>query len=402
MAMDKLTDWLDATLFRRWLAFLAPGGAAFLAGWAVLEPLGVSPGVHTTVSLLLFSGFAVLGSYSLLVKRRLRRYVLTGPRHRQLPHTDTVPTLRKTVGVIAPLSTWTTDFYFDLVSGIRAAAERESPTHQRRIVVFDIPQESYESVADLATFTTLETSVDGIISVNIRMPDDLLERLRMAGIPVLNVFHEDHGPPFIGNIIPNHSGFRELLQALVMDQAAQPVILVSKPLDNPYKKTNADPYRKDKRDAFVEAVKRADLRLLKTSYYPQTCEALRTEEPDFAAIVEVDAYDYSVGQQLFDQCLMYLPENAAVVCLADVVAAGIIFSAVRSGHSCEERHLRVTGFDNTPIAQELDLTTIDYRLGLAGRLAYDKIQAAIEHGVALNTTTERVDCEYVERRSNRW
>lgn len=399
--MDRIIDWIDATPFRRVLACFAPGGLAFAGGWGVLEPLGVTPGFHTTVSLILFSGLAVLGGQVVLARRRLRRYELGNCRSRQLLDTR-CPTLRQTVGVIAPLSTWTTDFYRNLVAGIRMAADRESPDLQRRIIVFDVPKESYQSVADLATFTALENTVDGVISVNIRLPDDLIARLRNARIPVLNVFHEENGPPFIGNIVPNHSAFRELLESLLVSQAAKPALLVTKPLENPYKEIKADPYRKDKREAFLDTATRAGLRILNGVYHLDSCNVLKNEDHSFAAIIEVDEYNLSVGDKLFESCLDCLPENTAVVCLADVVAAGIILSAERSGRSCKQRHLRIIGFDNTPLSEELDLTTIDYRLDLVGRLAYDKIQTAIELGITLNTTTDHIDTQYVERGSNRW
>jgi len=399
--MDRLIDWFDATPIRRTMGVFTPGGASFIIGWSVLEPLGVQPGLQTTVGLLLLSIGVVLVVQLLLFRRRLRRYELIARRMQRLPD-GPVSTPRHTVGVIAPLSMWPTDFYRDLVAGIRTAADRESPDRQRRIIVFDVPKESYDSVSDIAAFAALETTVDGLISANIRLPDDLVARLQAAAIPVLNVFHEEEGPPFIGNIIPDHSGFQDLLEDLLIAQAAKPALLVTKPLENPYKKIEVDPYRNQKRAAFANVAKRAGLRMLAPFNDIGECALLRNEAPNFAAVVEVDQYNFAIGHDLFDSCLSSLPPNAAVVCLADVVAAGIILAAKRSGRPCEQRHLRVTGFDNTALSNELDLTTVDYCLELVGRLAYDKIQIAIEHGVSLKTTTERVETKYIERQSGRW
>jgi DNA-binding LacI/PurR family transcriptional regulator len=125
-------------------------------------------------------------------------------------------------------------------------------------------------------------------------------------------------------------------------------------------------------------------------------------DPGKAYIIEIDQYRPEFGAHLLRGLQEPTPLNTAFVFLADDVAADFLAECTRAGRSSRERGFRVTGFDNTHIAQLLNLTSVDYQLDLVGRIAYEKLQLALDHPDRFSWSLERVNTVSIFRTSSDW
>lgn len=397
-SIDRVLDRLSHMRYFRWFGSLMAGAATFGIGQTILDSIGVRGSVSTFLALSAASALVAALSYVVMLSRRIRQLEVTLARSSY--STRSVATSRiPAIGVLAPLSSWPTQFYANIVRAIREAADRELPEHQRRVVVFDIPQDSYESVCDVLSREVVEEHVQGIIAVNIKLPKEMQSNLVASHDPVVNMFHIESHPPFVGNIVPDHCGFQELVDHVLDYHRARSAVLITKALTNPLKDVRVDPDRKEKRDIFVSAarrlgfgVKQGHLEMDETAVAGELC----------ATIVEIDQYTAETGALIFDRLLAHAPENTAVVCLADLVSVGIILAAKRTGKNCRERGLRITGFDNTSFAEWFGVSTVDQRLNVMGRLAYDRLQAVLDAKAFLRPLTESVATVFIKRQSCCW
>lgn len=397
-SINELIGRLRGMRYSRWFGSLLSAAAVFAIGWTILDSIGVQGSVGTFLALSAASALAATLSYIRVLDRKVHQLEAAVARSRYSPLPGT--TLRMpAIGVLAPFSSWPTQFYANIVKAIREAADRELPERQRRIVAFDIPQDSYKSVCDTLSRTLVEEHVQGLIAVNIKLPIDMVPRLLASRDPVVNIFHVESQPPFVGNIIPDHCGFQELVDHVLVYHRVHSAVLITKPLANPLKDVEIDPDRKEKREIFMSAAKRLAFRT--KELHLDEHEAIVVKELD-AIVVEVDEYTAKTGELVFDRVLIHAQENTAVVCLADLVSVGIILAAEKSGKTYRQRGLRLTGFDNTESAHWFGVSTIDQRLNAMGRLAYDRLQAALDVGEFLKPSTERVSTDFIKRQSCCW
>ena len=91
----------------------------------------------------------------------------------------------------------------------------------------------------------------------------------------------------------------------------------------------------------------------------------------------------------------------AVVCFNDWTALGVIREAMAGGVNVPGK-LRVTGFDNILISRyvPVPITTIDYRVPLYARTAFDLLRKRMESGVApMRHNVQRIQGELLARES---
>jgi serine/threonine protein kinase len=150
------------------------------------------------------------------------------------------------VGIVAPISYWSTDYYVEIIRGIRAAANREKPDLQKRFVVMDVSKESFEEVGETITDSLLR-NLDGVILINMRLSDRLRKEFNNLGVPVVLVNHEDRKPPSVCSVLHNLDGFSDLLQHSIGDQVTDCAVLITKPVANPFKGVRIDQHRKEKK-----------------------------------------------------------------------------------------------------------------------------------------------------------
>ncbi|WP_199426314.1 LacI family DNA-binding transcriptional regulator [Thermaerobacillus caldiproteolyticus] len=113
---------------------------------------------------------------------------------------------------------------------------------------------------------------------------------------------------------------------------------------------------------------------------------------------------------IFDHCLyiedgkrvvnewLALPEKpTALLVSSDQVAAGIVLWGRREGINIPE-DLAVFSFDNHPIAEALEITTMDLPLSLMGMKAFRMIYQCLETG-KIAKKSEKLDARLIERSS---
>jgi DNA-binding LacI/PurR family transcriptional regulator len=82
---------------------------------------------------------------------------------------------------------------------------------------------------------------------------------------------------------------------------------------------------------------------------------------------------------------------------ADAVAIGFMRACQTVGTTPTDRNVILTGFDNVPESEWVGLSTVDYQLGTVGRLAYDRLQAALDHPNQFGCSVDYVRTRYVKR-----
>lgn len=396
--LDRLLQRIQDLRYGNVGAAVATAAATFSLLWTVLEVAGVPGSAVTFLALLLVSTITGFCLYIYLRERQHRAaLILRRPWHGP----NAMNTYRsRTLGIVAPISYWATDYYIQIIKAIRQAAERETRTIQRKVVVLDVPHEEFIEVEQTLTDRLIK-NVSGLILVNLKIDDITRQELLDNNTPVVNVTHQDNLPPSVCNILHDHSGFKVLLEQVLIEKRVNAAILITKELENPFKGVKSDPYRKEKRDIFVQVAQRANLAVEPAiDILAENCRV--NVLPGKAYIFDVDQYHPEYGTAILSKIIEPIPPNTAFIFLADIVAIGFLVACRESGVSAKERGFRVTGFDNIKAAEWFDLSSVDYQLNVIGRIAYEKLQLALDHPNQVACTTERVATVSVVRGSSNW
>jgi DNA-binding LacI/PurR family transcriptional regulator len=376
---------------------IALAAAIFSGTWTICE----SSGVQGSLTVVLFIGYL-----STIIGFLMLRYL----EKRQYQRTLSIAKLQGSVlnksersrnlGVVAPISFWATDYYIEIIKAIRQSADREQRHYQRRVIVIDVPHEELSDV-DATLADAIIRQVSGLILINIQINDKARQDLCQMCTPVVSVSHKDSIPPFVSSILPDHSGFAELLEHTLVQKKAEAAVLVTKGLANPYKGLKVDPFREEKREIYSSAVQRAGLLLHPLDSLVGLPDTFAVS-PGNAYILEIDQYLTENGNLLFNKLSRSLPEYTSLVFLADSTALGFLIACKKDGRTARERKLRVVGFDNTKVSEWFGLSTVDYQLNVVGRLAYEKLQTALDYPDQFNHAEEKVKTLCIIRESSNW
>ena len=267
-------------------------------------------------------------------------------------------------------------------------------------MVLDVP---HEELTDVKTTLTEEMvrHVSGLITINLQYDDSVRGMLLSNNIPVVNITHEDASLPSVCSILPDHSGFEKIIGHVFVEKQSTAAILISKGLANPFKGIKIDPTRNEKRNIFINGLRKSGLN-------PQPPLSLKDIQsglivkPGEAYVIEVDSYSSETGELLFQNLLRPVPPNTAFVFLADVSAIGFLLACQQDGATARERNFRVLGFDNTQASKWFRLTTVDYQLNVVGRLAYERLQMALDFPDRFTYSKETVNTVGIIRESSNW
>ncbi|GHO91139.1 hypothetical protein KSF_011870 [Reticulibacter mediterranei] len=391
----KIQEWRYGNLGMA----LAAGAAIFTLTSTILQVAGVSgsPMIFLLTlyisSVLFFSVLFSLVNYQFQRELQLRRkihqtsHVLMGRRSR-------------IIGVVAPISYWSTEYYVDIIKAIRDAAEREQQHIRRKIIILDVPHEEFNDVEEIMTDILIK-DISGLISINMKMSQPVKQSFCDAGIPIINIAHEDNKLPSVCSIVHDPTGLEDVFKHILLEKKSVSAILITKGLANPFKGVKVDAYRKGKRDLFTHIAVKAGLTVQPIVKLDAIDEKLDIC-PGNAYIVEVDHYRSQDGFLLFEKLPDFVPPNTAFIFLADITAVGFLLACQRSGLSALERKFRVAGVDNTEIAEWLDLTSVEAQLDIIGRLAYEKLQLALDHPDQISYSSEVVKGLCIIRGSSNW
>lgn len=300
----------------------------------------------------------------------------------------------ETIGIVAPISSWATDYYIQIIRAIRTASLREIPDLQRKVIVFDVFREDHEHVQAIIG-DAIRAKLSGLITINCSVPAIVSPPDRPLDIPIVSITHADTSLPYSCSIMPDHKPFGALCEKLILSNHAPSAIFVSKPLKNPFNGTQQDRTRSEKREAFRKACNKGKLQNL--------CIELKetnvlTSLDGRGLVIEVDIYDYETGRHVAELISDHLLPNTAIICMADNVALGVIDALSRKRPDWKKQNIRISGFDNSREARTRDLTSVDYCLETVGLVAYQRLQALIANPT-ISYAEEQVPVKVFERGS---
>lgn len=265
------------------------------------------------------------------------------------------------IGVALPLSSISPDFYLEILSGIKHEADILGYQH----FIFNVTtEEARDEFFGTMPFLGI---VDGLIVVGLHIGESRLRILERHNLPISAIHNYIASPPVISNIFAqDENPLNELIDRhLIKHHGYRRLALVTLGTSNPLKLGDAN------REDFS--------RLGRIRAY---ADALRANEIEWdpEIVFEVGAHSFAEGYRVFDQIMRKNDELPferrieAIVCTSDTLAAGILRGANRNGMS-----LPVTGFDDLPVAELLDITTVDQRARDVGRLTFRHLYNALSY-----------------------
>jgi DNA-binding LacI/PurR family transcriptional regulator len=265
------------------------------------------------------------------------------------------------IGIAAPLSSISPNFYLEILSGIKEEADQCG--YQQ--FIFDVTTE--EARIDFFNSMPFLGLVDGLIVIGLFIDEERLHILNRHKLPIVVVHNRLVSPPVVSNVLTeNELAFQNLIDHhLIKHHGYQKLALVSLAISNTLKmgdRGRADWSRKARIDAYKDALQLNDIPF------------------DERLMFEVDEHSFKEGYKAFndiEELNQDLPPDdgvQAIVCTSDTLAAGVLTAARRKG-----KEVAVTGFDNLPLAELLDITTVDQRAKDVGSLAFRHLFEALAH-----------------------
>ena len=280
------------------------------------------------------------------------------------------------IGVIAPVSAWPTTFYTNIIKGVRSGAESDDPDRRRRILVFDVAREDIDEI-DAVIANALEQDIPGLIALNATWSNHARNIMRQKGRRVVSVMVEDLSPPVCCSVLLDNGAFAELVGHVLQRPCAAAVLVTPPPFDRSDRNI-IDFARNDKRQAYESLAAGAGLELTAVRALDDDL-AKQSFAAGFAYVVEIPSYETAIGGQFFGAVGESLPPETAVVFLNDWQAASFLAACDESGRSAIDRRLRVSAYEDTDIAKWLGISTVDPQLEDIGRLAYERLQEALDN-----------------------
>lgn len=263
------------------------------------------------------------------------------------------------IGVAVPLSSISPDFYLQILSGIK----REAEILGYGSMIFDVTSDMARD--EFFAKMPFLGIVDGLIAIGLHIDEKKLRILEQQRLPVAVVHNRLEQPPVVANVLPaSERALRNLIdQHLIRQHGFRRLALVTLSTSNPLKMGTADRpdwTRAARIQAYHDALGANDIVI------------------DENLIFEVAEHSFAEGYRVFQE-IEQLNETLdaqerieAVVCTSDTLAAAVLRAVRRKGLK-----MAVTGFDNLPLAELLDITTVEQRAEDVGRLAFRHLYNAL-------------------------
>lgn len=305
---------------------------------------------------------------------------------------------KNSIGIVAPIVRFPTTYYLETIRAIRDASK--NATH---LVLFDLNKEQIGEVKHFFKAKSFINLVDGLIAINLDVPPSDLKVLANLGFPIVNIYNDLAVPPVVACVNPRLDGLRDLIEHLIKKHRTQFFYLVTRPLGNPMKFSQVDPFRKAKRDVFFDVLRKNNVSIDRTEDVWDSSSLKQHFCGDRSAVIETRDYSLEVGRELFACLEKKLRPDSALICLADTLAAGFLQAAAEADFDIAGLKLRITGFDNSYLAHFYKISSVDYNLPLTGELAYRRLQTALSiiqrAGELIPATVEEVATKFIARSS---
>ena len=265
------------------------------------------------------------------------------------------------IGIALPLSSVSPDFFMAILDGIKQEADILG--YQQfifNVTSVDERQEFFSSMPFLGF-------VDGLIVIGLHIDESRLKILENHNLPIAVVHNRIASPPVVSNLITtDEEPLYELIDRhLIKHHRYRRICLVGLPTSNPLRMGDLDQpdlVRAGRFNAYLKALENNGIEF----------------DPDL--VIQVGKHSFGDGYRAYD---LIQEKNAsypgdrkieAVVCTSDTLASGFISAGSKNGNL-----IPVTGFDDLPIAELFDITTINQRAREVGRLAFRQIYNALSY-----------------------
>jgi DNA-binding LacI/PurR family transcriptional regulator len=243
-------------------------------------------------------------------------------------------------------------FYY---SGILQELSDLSVQHGLRMVIHPVPNR--KAKGPLKDYDINLSALRGIIAINCHVADSTwLHECQSSGVPMVLI--HDNLPPdryegsgMVSSIWEDLIGLEDCLDHLVQYHRCNNVRVV---LPNPQ-----DHFHRQRKLKLI--LKRA--------------ETLGISLDPVEHVHLVDQHKYADGLTVGREIIESDDEAQAVLCLSDEVALAVWQEAQSRGRS-----LRVTGFDNTPLAEYFGLASVDHHRRLTAERAILQLSSEAHHG----------------------
>jgi LacI family transcriptional regulator len=258
------------------------------------------------------------------------------------------------VGVLAPFSSY--ESYARRLKGIL----QESQGDTTEIVLYD--QESAASATSpLLSALSVNRRLDGLVIMGLPLDDRLAERLLAQGLPTVLV---DSARPELDSIIIDDHAAGYLVGTHLIDRGCRSF-------------------------AYVSEAQRSDAYLSQGQLRRNGLRRSVTDagiDPDQVRHVHT-RNDLAGGRAAVEKLLAEGRLPDAIFAHQDVLAAGVVLECRRQGLRVPDE-LAVVGFDDSELAEALEITTVRQPLEESGRLGFRHLREAIngQHGLARHVT----------------
>lgn len=233
--------------------------------------------------------------------------------------------------VAALMPFFTTAFYFSVC---KALSETLSSSNAD-LLLLDVKnqQDAKRHIDRLIA----ERSCDGVILCSMGLGDEQLTSLANLNVPVVALDHQSDRIPHI--CVDNVAGGRLLATALSDQGSKNPALIVGT------------------REARVFQEREA---------------GFREAAPAHALVFETEQVNYESGAALVATILERMPEVDGIACVGDPLAVGVIQELRAKGRLVPDE-IQVVGFDDQPLMDALQLTTIAQPMEEFGRWAAETV-----------------------------
>lgn len=250
------------------------------------------------------------------------------------------------VGVLAPFTSY--ESYTRRLMGALRAADADA----MELVVYD--QESAASATSpLLSSLPITRRLDGVLVMGLPVDDALAERLLAQRLPLVLV---DSARPEFDSIVIDDEAAGALVGRHLVERGRRTVAYVSEAQRSDAYVSQGQLRRRGLRRAMAEA-----------------------GLPDDAARAVQVTNDVEGGRRAVRTLLDDGPLPDAIFAHQDAVAAGVLSQCRQEGIRVPD-DVAVVGFDDSPLAEALDLTTVRQPLEESGRLGIRQLREAIQDG----------------------
>lgn len=307
---------------------------------------------------------ALNGHASVSVEAR-KRILDAARKLRYVPHSaarSLITRRTQTIGVLLP--DLHGEFFSELIRGIDQAARREG----FHILVSSSHGDAKEAAAAIQT---MSGRVDGLLIMSPHIDARLLKDTLPAGLPVvlMNTPVDDIGYDAIA--IDNYWGAYAIVSHLV-GRGYRSIALISGPERNHDAEERARGYH----------------------------EALRERLPEATPRVIAGNFSEDSGYRAGQRVLTLRERPDAIFAANDMMAIGCLFALTEAGVRVPQ-DIGIAGFDDIPISRFVTppLTTVRVRIADFGQQALERLVAAFDPGLHVQTSVQTLRAELVVRSS---